>query len=89
MDHHTALTVANGGPRYIRALKMPFPDTPMIAAGGVDQQNALFSPFPIRPPLDAPPDWDTRARTPVRTGTLPSVFGLDAFKAYPYNPNRG
>ena len=31
---------ANGGPRYIRALKMPFPDIKMIAAGGVDQQNA-------------------------------------------------
>jgi 2-dehydro-3-deoxyphosphogluconate aldolase/(4S)-4-hydroxy-2-oxoglutarate aldolase len=31
---------ANGGPRYIRALKMPFPEIKMIAAGGVDQQNA-------------------------------------------------
>ena len=31
---------ANGGPRYIRALKMPFPDIKMIASGGVDQQNA-------------------------------------------------
>jgi len=31
---------ANGGPRYIRALKMPFPDVPLIASGGVDQQNA-------------------------------------------------
>ena len=31
---------ANGGPRYIRSLKMPFPDIPLIASGGVDQQNA-------------------------------------------------
>jgi 2-dehydro-3-deoxyphosphogluconate aldolase/(4S)-4-hydroxy-2-oxoglutarate aldolase len=31
---------ANGGPRYIRALKMPFPDVALIASGGVDQQNA-------------------------------------------------
>jgi len=31
---------ANGGPRYVRALKMPFPDIPLIASGGVDQQNA-------------------------------------------------
>ena len=31
---------ANGGPRYIRALKQPFPDVPMMASGGVDQQNA-------------------------------------------------
>jgi 2-dehydro-3-deoxyphosphogluconate aldolase/(4S)-4-hydroxy-2-oxoglutarate aldolase len=26
-----------GGPRYIRALKAPFPDVPMIAAGGVHE----------------------------------------------------
>jgi 2-dehydro-3-deoxyphosphogluconate aldolase/(4S)-4-hydroxy-2-oxoglutarate aldolase len=31
---------ANGGPRYIRTLKLPFPDIPLIASGGVDQQNA-------------------------------------------------
>jgi 2-dehydro-3-deoxyphosphogluconate aldolase/(4S)-4-hydroxy-2-oxoglutarate aldolase len=31
---------ANGGPAYIRTLKLPFPDIPMIASGGVDQQNA-------------------------------------------------
>ena len=31
---------ANGGPSYIRALKLPFPDIPLIATGGVDQQNA-------------------------------------------------
>jgi 2-dehydro-3-deoxyphosphogluconate aldolase/(4S)-4-hydroxy-2-oxoglutarate aldolase len=31
---------ANGGPRYIQALKLPFPDVPLIASGGVDQQNA-------------------------------------------------
>jgi len=31
---------ANGGPRYIQALKQPFPDVPLIASGGVDQQNA-------------------------------------------------
>jgi 2-dehydro-3-deoxyphosphogluconate aldolase/(4S)-4-hydroxy-2-oxoglutarate aldolase len=29
-----------GGPSYIRALKAPFPDTPLIATGGVDQQTA-------------------------------------------------
>jgi 2-dehydro-3-deoxyphosphogluconate aldolase/(4S)-4-hydroxy-2-oxoglutarate aldolase len=29
-----------GGPSYIRALKSPFPDVPLIAAGGVNQQNA-------------------------------------------------
>jgi 2-dehydro-3-deoxyphosphogluconate aldolase / (4S)-4-hydroxy-2-oxoglutarate aldolase len=31
---------ANGGPRYIQALKQPFPDIPLIASGGVDQENA-------------------------------------------------
>jgi 2-dehydro-3-deoxyphosphogluconate aldolase/(4S)-4-hydroxy-2-oxoglutarate aldolase len=31
---------ANGGPRYIQALKQPFPDVPLIASGGVDQENA-------------------------------------------------
>jgi len=31
---------ANGGPAYIRTLKLPFPDIPLIASGGVDQQNA-------------------------------------------------
>jgi 2-dehydro-3-deoxyphosphogluconate aldolase/(4S)-4-hydroxy-2-oxoglutarate aldolase len=31
---------ANGGPAYIRALKLPFADIPLIASGGVDQQNA-------------------------------------------------
>lgn len=29
-----------GGATYIRALKTPFPNTPLIAAGGVNQQNA-------------------------------------------------
>lgn len=29
-----------GGPSYIRALKSPFPEVPLIAAGGVNQQNA-------------------------------------------------
>ncbi len=29
-----------GGAPYIRALKTPFPNTPLIAAGGVNQQNA-------------------------------------------------
>jgi 2-dehydro-3-deoxyphosphogluconate aldolase/(4S)-4-hydroxy-2-oxoglutarate aldolase len=29
-----------GGPAYIRALKSPFPDTPLIASGGVNQANA-------------------------------------------------
>lgn len=29
-----------GGATYIRALKKPFPDVPMIAAGGVNQQTA-------------------------------------------------
>jgi 2-dehydro-3-deoxyphosphogluconate aldolase / (4S)-4-hydroxy-2-oxoglutarate aldolase len=29
-----------GGPSYIRALKSSFPDVPLIAAGGVNQQNA-------------------------------------------------
>jgi 2-dehydro-3-deoxyphosphogluconate aldolase/(4S)-4-hydroxy-2-oxoglutarate aldolase len=28
-----------GGPSYIRALKRPFPQVPMIASGGVDQQT--------------------------------------------------
>jgi 2-dehydro-3-deoxyphosphogluconate aldolase/(4S)-4-hydroxy-2-oxoglutarate aldolase len=28
-----------GGPKYIKALKSPFPDVPLIAAGGVTQQN--------------------------------------------------
>ena len=30
-----------GGPSYIRALKSPFPDVPLIAAGGVNQQTAV------------------------------------------------
>jgi 2-dehydro-3-deoxyphosphogluconate aldolase/(4S)-4-hydroxy-2-oxoglutarate aldolase len=29
-----------GGPGYIRALKAPFPHIPLIASGGVNQQNA-------------------------------------------------
>jgi 2-dehydro-3-deoxyphosphogluconate aldolase/(4S)-4-hydroxy-2-oxoglutarate aldolase len=29
-----------GGPAYIKALKGPFPQVPMIAAGGVNQENA-------------------------------------------------
>ena len=29
-----------GGENYIRALKAPFPTLPLIAAGGVNQQNA-------------------------------------------------
>ena len=29
-----------GGPDYIRALKAPFPQIPLIASGGVDQKNA-------------------------------------------------
>lgn len=29
-----------GGPRYIRALKAPFPDIPMIASGGVRDETA-------------------------------------------------
>lgn len=29
-----------GGPSYIAALRRPFPDVPMIASGGVNQQNA-------------------------------------------------
>lgn len=29
-----------GGPSYITALRRPFPDVPMIASGGVNQQNA-------------------------------------------------
>jgi 2-dehydro-3-deoxyphosphogluconate aldolase/(4S)-4-hydroxy-2-oxoglutarate aldolase len=29
-----------GGPAYIRALKRPFPSTPLIASGGVTQKNA-------------------------------------------------
>jgi 2-dehydro-3-deoxyphosphogluconate aldolase/(4S)-4-hydroxy-2-oxoglutarate aldolase len=32
---------ANGGYRYIRALKVPFPQIPMIASGGVNQQTAF------------------------------------------------
>jgi 2-dehydro-3-deoxyphosphogluconate aldolase / (4S)-4-hydroxy-2-oxoglutarate aldolase len=31
---------ANGGPRYIQALKGPFADVPLIASGGVNQSNA-------------------------------------------------
>jgi 2-dehydro-3-deoxyphosphogluconate aldolase/(4S)-4-hydroxy-2-oxoglutarate aldolase len=29
-----------GGPSYVRALKAPFPEVPLIASGGVTQQNA-------------------------------------------------
>jgi 2-dehydro-3-deoxyphosphogluconate aldolase / (4S)-4-hydroxy-2-oxoglutarate aldolase len=31
---------AMGGPGYIRALKAPFPKVPLIASGGVNQENA-------------------------------------------------
>jgi 2-dehydro-3-deoxyphosphogluconate aldolase/(4S)-4-hydroxy-2-oxoglutarate aldolase len=31
---------ALGGPSYVRALKRPFPDISIIAAGGINQQNA-------------------------------------------------
>lgn len=31
---------AVGGPHYLRALKGPFPDIPLIASGGVNQQTA-------------------------------------------------
>src|SRR6202049_4895382 len=29
-----------GGPNYIRALRAPFPNVPLIASGGVNQENA-------------------------------------------------
>jgi 2-dehydro-3-deoxyphosphogluconate aldolase/(4S)-4-hydroxy-2-oxoglutarate aldolase len=32
---------ANGGPNYIRTLKGPFSEVPLIAAGGVNQTNAV------------------------------------------------
>jgi 2-dehydro-3-deoxyphosphogluconate aldolase/(4S)-4-hydroxy-2-oxoglutarate aldolase len=32
---------ANGGPSYMRALKAPFSKIPLIAAGGVNQTNAM------------------------------------------------
>jgi 2-dehydro-3-deoxyphosphogluconate aldolase/(4S)-4-hydroxy-2-oxoglutarate aldolase len=32
---------ANGGPSYIRALKAPFSEVPLIASGGVNQTNAV------------------------------------------------
>lgn len=32
---------ANGGPRYIQALKGPFAEVPLIASGGVNQTNAI------------------------------------------------
>jgi len=32
---------ANGGPSYIRTLKGPFSEVPLIASGGVNQTNAL------------------------------------------------
>src|ERR1035438_8013 len=32
---------ANGGPRYIQALKGPFSEVPLIATGGVNQTNAM------------------------------------------------
>jgi 2-dehydro-3-deoxyphosphogluconate aldolase/(4S)-4-hydroxy-2-oxoglutarate aldolase len=31
---------SNGGPRYIRSLRAPFPEIPLVAAGGVNQINA-------------------------------------------------
>jgi 2-dehydro-3-deoxyphosphogluconate aldolase/(4S)-4-hydroxy-2-oxoglutarate aldolase len=31
---------ANGGPNYMRTLKLPFSDVPLIASGGVNQTNA-------------------------------------------------
>ena len=33
--------VSLGGDRYIRALKAPFPDIPLVAAGGVNLQTAF------------------------------------------------
>jgi 2-dehydro-3-deoxyphosphogluconate aldolase/(4S)-4-hydroxy-2-oxoglutarate aldolase len=32
---------ANGGPSYMRALKAPFAEVPLIASGGVNQTNAM------------------------------------------------
>jgi len=32
---------ANGGPNYIRSLKGPFTEVPLIASGGVNQTNAI------------------------------------------------
>jgi 2-dehydro-3-deoxyphosphogluconate aldolase/(4S)-4-hydroxy-2-oxoglutarate aldolase len=32
---------ANGGPSYMRALKAPFAEVPLIASGGVNQTNAI------------------------------------------------
>jgi 2-dehydro-3-deoxyphosphogluconate aldolase/(4S)-4-hydroxy-2-oxoglutarate aldolase len=32
---------ANGGPNYIRALKAPFSEVPLIASGGVNQTNVV------------------------------------------------
>ncbi|HEV3330707.1 MAG TPA: bifunctional 4-hydroxy-2-oxoglutarate aldolase/2-dehydro-3-deoxy-phosphogluconate aldolase [Bryobacteraceae bacterium] len=32
---------ANGGPNYIRSLKAPFSEVPLIASGGVNQTNAI------------------------------------------------
>jgi 2-dehydro-3-deoxyphosphogluconate aldolase/(4S)-4-hydroxy-2-oxoglutarate aldolase len=32
---------ANGGPSYIRSLKGPFAEVPLIASGGVNQTNAI------------------------------------------------
>jgi len=32
---------ANGGPAYIRSLKAPFSEVPLIASGGVNQTNAV------------------------------------------------
>jgi 2-dehydro-3-deoxyphosphogluconate aldolase/(4S)-4-hydroxy-2-oxoglutarate aldolase len=32
---------ANGGPSYMRALKAPFAEIPLIASGGVNQTNAM------------------------------------------------
>jgi len=32
---------ANGGPSYMRALKAPFEEIPLIASGGVNQTNAM------------------------------------------------
>jgi 2-dehydro-3-deoxyphosphogluconate aldolase/(4S)-4-hydroxy-2-oxoglutarate aldolase len=31
---------SNGGPRYIRSLRAPFPEIPLVASGGVNQVNA-------------------------------------------------
>ena len=64
-----------GGPGYIRALKLPFPQVPLIATGGVDQRTAgdfILNGATVRENRPRAKGW----RVTTMTKRLVMVFGL-------------